>query len=217
MAEHHDILWAIMKDSKISAAAKCAAVVLLLKYRNKATGLCNPSFDTVAKAMGRTRRPTIEALRELKSLGWLRWTGTAGGSSKNTNNFTFQNRKGVLRTAPVLSTTPVLSSVERGAADSTEGVLQTAHELSIEPFSNSCADAPRSEVSALPAWAKPTGKGKFFVQIESEGGDLIFQHCKATDQKLPIVSTREGAYIVPYVWPPGSEPTNQKARRGAAA
>jgi Helix-turn-helix domain len=217
MAEHHDILWAIMKDSKISAAAKCAAVVLLLKYRNKATGLCNPSFDTVAKAMGRTRRPTIEALRELKSLGWLRWTGTAGGSSKNTNSFTFQSPEGVLWAAPVPSTTPVSSSVGRGAEDSAEGVLQTAHELSIEPSINSCADAPRSEGSALPAWARPAGNGKFFVRIESEGGDLIAQHCKETNQKLPMVSNREGAYIVPYVWPPGLDPRDRKARKEAAA
>lgn len=218
MAEHHDILWAIMKDSDVSAAAKCVATVLLLKYRNHNTRVCNPSFLTIALQVGRKRRSVIDAVNELKAAGWVTWSGTLGGSSENTNNFDFHLKaRGVQSTAPVQSSAslPVQSTAPTGAVERTRPVQRTAHDLSIEPSINSCADAPRSEVSALPAWAKPAGNGKYFVRIESEGGDLIARHCATTDQKLPMVSTREGAFIVPYVWPPGLEPNPNRQEAAA--
>ena len=46
---HYLVLWAIMADKRLSAAAKCVATVLLLKYRNHKTGQCNPSFGELAK------------------------------------------------------------------------------------------------------------------------------------------------------------------------
>jgi hypothetical protein len=67
------------------------------------------------------------------------------------------------------------------------------------------------DVAELPPWAKAVGNGKYFVQIESEGGDLIRRHCKATHQTLPISSQRESAFIVPYVRPPGSDVEKESA------
>lgn len=135
---HYAVLWEIMADPGLSAAAKCCATVLLLKYRNHITGQCNPGFGTLSKMVGRTRRPVIAALNELKDVGWIKWTGTKGGSSANTNNFVFfMERQPVSSTAPVPRTAPVLPTTRRGAADSAQGVLQTAHELSknhLEPL-----------------------------------------------------------------------------------
>ena len=129
---HYQILWAIMADERLSAAAKCVATALLLKYRNNETGQCNPSYGKLAKAVGRTRRPVIAAFGELRELGWIDWTGTKGGTPSNTNSFQFfLTPKPVLHTAPVSSTTPVLDTTPTGAADSTQPVLRTAHELSI--------------------------------------------------------------------------------------
>src|SRR5260370_38390026 len=83
------VLWGIMADERVSAPAKCVATVLLLQLRNHKTSLCNPSFTTIADCVGRKRRSVIDALNELKALGWMDWEGTKGGSPTNTNNFQF--------------------------------------------------------------------------------------------------------------------------------
>ena len=143
MAEQHDILWAIMKDSERSASAKCVATVLLLKFRNHDTLVCNPSFTAIAARVGRKRRSVIDAVNELKAAGWLDWTGTLGGSSENTNNFTFNlEPQPVQSAAPVQSTTPVQSAAQTGAAERTRPVQRTAHELSIELSKNHEREKP---------------------------------------------------------------------------
>lgn len=134
MAEHHDILWAIMEDTRLSAAAKCVATVLLLKFRNHDTKVCNPSFGTIAKCVGRKRRSVIDAVNELRGFGWVCWTGTLGGSTENTNQFDFSLP--VQSAAPVQDTTPVQRSAATGAAERTIPVQYTAHELSIKPSKN---------------------------------------------------------------------------------
>src|SRR5258707_4712239 len=86
---HYLVLWAIMADAHLSAPAKCVATVLLLQFRNHKTSVCNPSFNTIGKCIGRKRSSVIEALNQLKQFGWIDWEGTAGGSPTNTNNFQF--------------------------------------------------------------------------------------------------------------------------------
>lgn len=107
MAERHEILWAIMEDARLSAAAKCVATVLLLKFRNEQTKVCNPSFGTMAKCVGRKRRSVME-------FGWATWTGTLGGSTENTNQFYFSPP--VQSAAPVQDTTPVQPSAAKQTA-----------------------------------------------------------------------------------------------------
>jgi Helix-turn-helix domain len=131
---HYQILWAIMKDESLSAAAKCVATVLLLQFRNHKTSVCNPSFTSIANCVGRKRRSVIDAINELKEFGWMDWEGTAGGSPTNTNNFQFFLKpKPVQQTAPVQDTAPVQSNAPTGAAERTQPVQYTAHEPSIEP------------------------------------------------------------------------------------
>ncbi len=137
MAEQHDILWAIMADSRVSASAKCVATVLLLKYRNQETKVCNPSFASIAKCLGRKRRSVIDAVNELKQFGFASWTGTLGGSTDNTNHFSFSlPTPPVQSAAPVQDTAPVQSSAPTGAVQRTRPVQSTAHELSIKPSKN---------------------------------------------------------------------------------
>jgi hypothetical protein len=70
---HYLVLWAIMEDVRLSAAAKCVATVLILQFRNHKTSVCNPSFTTIGKCVGRKRRSVIDAINELKELGWMDW------------------------------------------------------------------------------------------------------------------------------------------------
>lgn len=87
-------LWAIMKDPRPSAAAKCAATVCILKFRNNETGKCNPSFTTIGREMGRGRTAAIDAINQLKALGWLTVESTKGGAKSNTSNFVFKGPSG---------------------------------------------------------------------------------------------------------------------------
>lgn len=209
--KHYRILWGIMADPQLSASAKCCAVALLLKFRNSETELCNPSFDTLARAVGRSRRSAIDAIAELKSGDdpWLSVKSTKGGAKANTNNFHFSSARlaGEAHCTPT-GVADITGEVEgqRGEGDRTVPVKRAAHELSIEPSNNYSAEAQRSEGSALPAWAKPLGNGKYLVAIDSPGGDLILRYHQAIKTPLPKTSTRHNAFIVPYVTPPGSAP-----------
>ncbi|MET4750392.1 helix-turn-helix domain-containing protein [Bradyrhizobium sp. RT11b] len=131
---HYQIRRAILADPALSSTAKLVADALLLNFLNTKTGQCNPSLSAIAKAVGRCRRTVITAINELKSGNdqWLIVKSTGGGSTDNTNNYDFR-LKG---TGAVHSTSEAYytgaENVGTGEADRTEGVKQTAHELSNE-------------------------------------------------------------------------------------
>jgi Helix-turn-helix domain len=178
------VLWAIMADERLSAAAKCVATVLLLQFRNHKTSICNPSFTTIAQCVGRRRRSVIDAIKELKEPGWMDWEGTAGGRPTNTNNFQFFLKpRPVHQTALVQDTAPVQSSASTGAAERTQPVQYTAHEPSIEP-SRTISGAMR---------LKSIKEG---VRIHSDGP--YADRCRASiGQPEPAFSKRDGYYIEP--------------------
>jgi hypothetical protein len=88
--EKYTLLWTILADTGLSSTAKCTAVALLLKFRNdKPPHKCNPGFGTLSAVIGRSRRVTIEAVKELATRGWIKVHSTSGGSPSNTNKITF--------------------------------------------------------------------------------------------------------------------------------
>jgi hypothetical protein len=156
-----------MADERLSAAAKCVATVLLLQFRNHKTSVCNPSFTTIAQCVGRKRRSVIDAINELKDLGWMDWEGTAGGSPTNTNNFQFYLKpRPVQQTAPVQDTAPVQSSALTGAAD--PSVQRHSDALAVRlPWSalssNSSGASPIRRNHGLRVWWPPPGRaGRVF-------------------------------------------------------
>lgn len=190
---HYMVLWAVMADERLSAAAKCVATVLLLQFRNHKTSVCNPSFATIARCVGRKKRSVIDALNELKKLGWMDWEGTAGGSPRNTNNFQFYlTRQPVQSAAPVQDAAPVQSSAQTGAAERTQPVQSTAHELSIEPS------------RTLEARRALEGKEGFKVRTDSPNADAYRRYWVSIGQPEPPYSQRTGYYLkpLPAPWPP---------------
>jgi hypothetical protein len=182
---HYLVLWAIMADERLSAATKCAATVLLLKYRNHKTGQCNPSFGKLAKLLGRERRSVIDALNQLKLFGWIDWQGTKGGSSTNTNNFQFYlTPRPVQESAPVQDTTPVQTTAQTGADFRTRPVQESAHEPSIEP-------------SRTLSGAMRLGKEGVRVHSDSPEADRYRRHWASIGQPEPAFSRRDGYYIQP--------------------
>ncbi|UQD96144.1 helix-turn-helix domain-containing protein [Bradyrhizobium japonicum] len=175
------VLWAIMADASISAAAKCVAIALLLKFRNHQTGQCNPGFSALAAVVGRKRRSVIDALNELKGAGWIDWVGTKGGSPSNTNSFHFYLEP-VQFSAPVQPGAPVQLSAQTGAAERTQPVQYTAHEPSIEP----------SEPSGM-----LRAKKGFRVKRDTPSGDRWQRYWHETSQPEPPYSRRTGEYLRP--------------------
>lgn len=123
-----------MADPALSSTAKLVADVLLLDFLNVKTRQCNPSFDAIAKRVGRCRNTVINAVKELNSGRdpWLIVKGTKGGSNHNTNHYEFR-----LKDAGAVHCTGEehrtgAGTVATGEEDCTEGVKQTAHELSNE-------------------------------------------------------------------------------------
>jgi len=197
---HYFVLWAIMADARLSASAKCVAVVMLLKFRNHKTSVCNPSFTSIASYVGRKRRSVIDAINELKELGWIDWEATAGGSPTNTNNFQFYLKpRPVQRTAPVQDAAPVQQNAATGAAERTQPVQRTAHDLSIEPS--------RTIRSAL----RLKGQEGFRVHSDSMQADGWRRWWASRGIPEPAFSQRDGYYIQPLPSPVPPDSTEKAA------
>lgn len=188
---HYRVLWGIMADPAVGAPAKCVATVLLLQFRNHQTGVCNPSFTTIGKRIGRSRRPVIDAINELKAAGWIKWEGTSGGGSSNTNNFEF-----LLKQTGAEVSTPTSVENSTGAENSTTGaevstqpVLRTAHDLSIEPSSNH-SSAARCLVDEE---EKQRGVS---VRCESPAGQRWQRYWRENGLPEAIRSTRTDSYLM---------------------
>lgn len=151
MAEHHDILWAIFADKKTSSTAKCAAAALLLKFYNPGTGRCDPSFTTLGKVIGRSRRSAIKSVDELKAGDnpWLVVESTKGGSQANTNSFRFRSPTGVNLDTGAKDDTGAGNDVT-SVRSCTGPVSDPAHELSIE-LSKNHEGGRRTRAKRLPS------------------------------------------------------------------
>lgn len=89
---NHALLELALADKDLNSTAKCVLMVLLFKFQNGKTGLCNPSFEAIAAAVGLDRRSVVTAIKKLKDNGWITAKGTKGGA-KQTNKFAFAYEK----------------------------------------------------------------------------------------------------------------------------
>jgi len=129
----YSTLWTIIGDRHLSSTTKIVATTLLLKFWNKETGRCNPSYRKIADVIGMSRDTVMDAVKELVAADYLTLSGTKGGSARNTNQFEFHMKltSGALTTGGRYDTGR--SVVDRSGGDDTEGVARPPHELSIEP------------------------------------------------------------------------------------
>ncbi|WP_226576465.1 helix-turn-helix domain-containing protein [Acuticoccus sediminis] len=64
--QRYNVVCAIWREPTLGAPAKLAASVLLLKFMNKDTGRCRPSYETIAAEMGVSRSNAFNAVAALK-------------------------------------------------------------------------------------------------------------------------------------------------------
>src|SRR4051812_28740366 len=85
---NHRLLELAMADKELNSTAKCVLTVLLFQFQNGRTGLTNPSFDAIGKAIGLGRSSVVPAIAELKKRGWITAEGTKGGF-RQSNKYAF--------------------------------------------------------------------------------------------------------------------------------
>jgi hypothetical protein len=129
----------IIGDRRLSSTAKIVGATLLLKFRNKETGRCNPSYRTVADVIGMSRDTAMDAIKELVAAGYLVVQGTRGGSTCNTNQYEFRlPTNGNATTGGEFATSG--SDADGSGAEATKGMESAPHEPSIEPSRTTIAD-----------------------------------------------------------------------------
>ncbi len=124
-----DFLHRLMADKTLSFSAKAIATELLLTFHNANTGRCNPSIAAIAKSTGCSRRTAFSAITELKKAGWITVESTHGGSSSDTNKYTFDFGR-VKSTAPPTGAknAPHTGAKSARVQDLSSGVQTSAHE-----------------------------------------------------------------------------------------
>jgi hypothetical protein len=76
------------RDTSLSSSAKMVVWALADDFYDLDTERCNPGFEGIAKAIGRSLRPTKQAIREAKDAGWIKVNSIGGGSKRCTNRYT---------------------------------------------------------------------------------------------------------------------------------
>lgn len=217
------LLQASVTDRKLSPVAKLA-LARMLWHRNGETGRCNPSYATLADGINVGRRQLMRAVKELEADGWINVGRTSRAKSKSlrggmpSNSFTFVWSKAASVTddttlvsqEALASVSDVTPPSDKSIPDpSVTGDTQNLESRNLEILNLGGAKngaLRSSERAPLPAWAKPAGNGKYLVDLDSPGGDLIRRYHQAIKTPLPKTSTRYNAFIVPYVTPPGTAP-----------
>lgn len=153
--ELYGLLWDVMADADLTPTAKCVFSVLILKIRNRETGLCNPSFKTMAASVGLSRRTAFNAIGELKAAGWIEAVGTKGGATSNTNRYIFPKllagdtgEADCTPTGEADCTRRGAKYDTRGEPHCTPGVNRTAHDLSLKPSNNHSGAGARASANA---------------------------------------------------------------------
>lgn len=127
------LLLAIVADARVSAPGKLLAV-RLLDHHNCGTGRCTPSYNTLAKGVGITRRRAIEGIKDLEGAGWLiveRASVAPVNSAFDTNTFrmAFERIHSVENNTTDSVENSTIHSAENDTGDSVENDTQNLEAL----------------------------------------------------------------------------------------
>jgi hypothetical protein len=78
----------LRRESALQPSAKMVVWALAEDFYNLDDERCNPSFESLAKAVGRRQRSVIDAIGEAKTRGWIEISSIGGGSKRSTNRYT---------------------------------------------------------------------------------------------------------------------------------
>jgi hypothetical protein len=82
------LLKELRRDATLPPSAKMVVWSLADDFYNLDDEQCNPSFASLARAVGRRSRSVIDAIGEAKAGGWIEVSSIGGGSKRSTNRYT---------------------------------------------------------------------------------------------------------------------------------
>jgi Helix-turn-helix domain len=77
----------LRRDTIMQPSAKMVVWSLAEDFYNLDDERCNPSFASLARAVGRRQRSVIDAIGEAKTRGWIEVSSIGGGSKRSTNRY----------------------------------------------------------------------------------------------------------------------------------
>ena len=78
----------LRRDTSLQPSVKMVVWSLAEDFYNLDDERCNPSFASLARAVGRQQRSVIDAIGEAKTRGWIEISSIGGGSKRSTNRYT---------------------------------------------------------------------------------------------------------------------------------
>ena len=84
----------LRRDITLQPSAKMVVWSLAEDFYNLDDERCNPSFASLAMAVGRRQRSVIDAIGEARAKGWIEVSSIGGGSKRSTNRYTIVWDKG---------------------------------------------------------------------------------------------------------------------------
>ena len=117
----------LRRDTALQPSAKMVVWSLAEDFYNLDDERCNPSFASLAKAVGRRRRSVIDAIGEAKAGGWIEVSSIGGGSKRSTNRYTivWDKRADVAPGQAGEKTNQPIDYVEEAMSEATENSQST--------------------------------------------------------------------------------------------
>ena len=112
----------LRRDTTLQPSAKMVVWSLAEDFYNLDDERCNPSFASLARAVGRRQRSVIDAIGEAKTRGWIEVSSIGGGSKRSTNRYTivWDKRADVAPEQAAEKTNQPIDDIEEAASEATE-------------------------------------------------------------------------------------------------
>src|SRR3974390_3067280 len=112
----------LRRDTTLQPSAKMVVWSLAEDFYNLDDERCNPSFASLARAVGRRQRSVIDAIGEAKTRGWLEVSSIGGGSKRSTNRYTivWDKRADVAPRQAAEKTDQLIDDIEEAMSEAVE-------------------------------------------------------------------------------------------------
>ena len=117
----------LRRDTALQPSAKMVVWSLAEDFYNLDDERCNPSFASLARAVGRRQRSVIDAIGEAKAGGWIEVSSIGGGSKRSTNRYTiaWDKRADVAPEQAAEKTNQAIDDIEEAMSEATENSQST--------------------------------------------------------------------------------------------
>jgi hypothetical protein len=116
----------LRRDATLQPSVKMVVWSLAEDFYNLDDERCNPSFASLARAVGRRQRSVIDAIGEAKAGGWIEVSSIGGGSKRSTNRYTIVwGKRADVAPEEAEKTNQPIDDIEEAMSEATENSQST--------------------------------------------------------------------------------------------